>query len=165
MDSPSGVDGDVFCRYVTWTNDSGAFVCHAAAATTTTTTTAAAAAAVCTVDKSSGVLCARLGLTCRCICGHSLARHAASASAADAPPPPPPISSAAVTSSSSHITCSSIPSSAPPTAPSFSRCIQCACARFSYMYPCPTSALPIRARNTELAAEPQSLDRSTGTRI
>ena len=156
--------GDEFCRYVTWTNDSGALVGHAAATTNTTS----AAAAVCSVDKSAGVLCARLGLTCRCICGHSLALHAASASAAAADTaaasssPPPSLSSAAVAASSSPTSCSAIPSSASSTAPSFSRCIQCACAGFSYMYP--ASALPICARNTELAAEPKSLYHSTGTR-
>lgn len=68
----------------------------------------------------SGVLCARLGLTCNCICGHSLADHSAAATS--------------ITSADScQLSSSASASSAPAPSPSFTRCRCCTCLRFTYI--------------------------------
>ena len=90
----------------------------------------------------AGVLCARLGPTCRCMCGHLLSHHAAAATAGNGT-----ISTAAAAAAAATSRVDSCPSAATSTTslppqpsaakvaqlPSFSRCGSCACRRFNYM--------------------------------
>ena len=133
------LNGDCCCRYVTWTNDVGASLCivhHLPPPPPSNLH----------ISRNSGVLCARLGLTCRCICGHLLADHAA---AVPPPPPllpppalappPPPHHSDDISTFTSAVTCSapSLSSSHSITAckpAAFKCCSSCPCRRFTYMY-------------------------------